>query len=65
MLILHVHVVGKHGGIERTYDFVRNDGKEELDGCDVLIPYHKDNSWPVAEHEALALIANKPVHGDH
>lgn len=65
MLIVHVHIMGKKGNVERTYDFMRNDGKEVLDGCDVVIPYDKEQHYPMAEEEAIAIIRNKDLRGDH
>jgi hypothetical protein len=65
MLIVHVHIMGKHGNIERTYDFMRNDGKDELEGCDVVIPYDKELSYPVSERDAIAIIRNQDIRGEH
>lgn len=65
MLVLHVHVVGKHGNIERTYDFLRNDGKEELEGCDLVIPYSEEYHYPLSEHAAIAIIRHKDLTGEH
>jgi hypothetical protein len=64
MLVLHVHIVGKHGNIERTYDFLRYDGNEELEGCDIIIPYNEEHSYPIQERDAVALIPTA-VRGDH
>jgi len=65
MLVLHVHIMGKHGNIERTYDFLRNDGKDALEGCDVVIPYNEDTKYPMTEDDAVAFIRHKDLRGDH
>ena len=65
MLVLHVYIMGKDGAIERTYDFLRNDGKDTLEGCDIVIPYDDENPYPIQERDAIALIATKEVQGDH
>lgn len=65
MLVLHVHIMGKQGNIERTYDFLRNDGKEELDGCDIMIPYNDEYTYPVSERDAVAIIRHKDLTGEH
>jgi hypothetical protein len=65
MLIVHVHIMGKHGNIERTYDFMRNDGKDELEGCDVVIPYDKEYQYPISERDAIAIIRNQDMKGEH
>lgn len=65
MLVLHVYIMGKNGNIERTYDFLRNDGKDSLEGCDIVIPYDKENPCPISERDAVVLIANQDLKGDH
>lgn len=66
MLVVHVHVLGRHGAVERTYDFVRNDGKEALDGCDIVIPYNGDEyTYPLSEDDTLAIIHHKSFTGEH
>lgn len=65
MLVLHVHIMGKNGNIERTYDFLRNDGKDALEGCDVVIPYKEEYSYPMTEDEAVAIIRHKDLKGEH
>jgi len=65
MLVLHIHITGKNGNIERTYDFLRNDGKESLEGCDVVIPYSEEYRYPLTEDEAIAIVRNKDLRGDH
>lgn len=66
MLVLHVYVLGKDGAIERSYDFLRNDGKEDLDGVDVIIPYKDREEFPtVLEKDAMVLIANRDIKGNH
>ena len=65
MLVLHVHITGKHGNIERTYDFLRNDGKDELEGCDLVIPYNEEYTYPLSEQTAIAIIRNKDLKGEH
>jgi hypothetical protein len=65
MLVLHVHIKGRHGTIERSYDFVRNDGKETLEGVDIVIPYEDDNPYPMRERDCIAWIHNKDLHGEH
>lgn len=67
MLVLHVHILGKGGQIERTYDFLRNDGKEGLEGCDLVIPYNEEEYlYPIEEHVAAAIITSKSFNqGDH
>lgn len=65
MLVLHVHIMGKNGNIERTFDFLRNDNKEALEGVDIVIPYSKDNPCPMDEGHALALIRHRDLKGEH
>lgn len=65
MLILHVHIMGKNGNVERTYDFLRNDGKDELEGCDVVIPYSDEHKYPMTEGDTIAYIRHRDVKGDH
>ena len=65
MLILHVHIMGKRGNVERTYDFLRNDGKEELEGCDIVIPYNEEYHYPLTEDTAVAIIRHKDLGGEH
>lgn len=65
MLVIHVHILGEKGNVERTYDFLHNDNKEELAGCDVTIPYNKEYNYPITEREAQAIIRNKDFKGDH
>ena len=56
MLVLHVHVLGKDGSVERSYDFMRNDGKEGLEGCDIVIPYDKEISYPLDERDVISQV---------
>jgi hypothetical protein len=65
MLVLHVHIMGKSGNIERTYDFLRNDGKETLEGCDVVIPYNEEYTYPLSEDMSVAILRNRDLEGDH
>ena len=65
MLVIHVHVKGKNGNIERTHDFLRNDGKDELTGCDIVIPYNEEYTYPLTETDAIAIIRHKEFKGDH
>jgi hypothetical protein len=65
MLVLHVHIMGKNGNIERTYDFLRHDGKETLEGCDVVIPYDKEYTYPLSEDTSIAILRYKELEGDH
>lgn len=65
MLVLHVHIKGKDGGIERTYDFLRHDGKDSFEGLDVIIPYDARNDYPIREDDAIAILANQEMRGDH
>ena len=66
MLVLHVYIIGRNGNVERSYDFMRNDGKDELDGCDIVIPYAEENPRPVMEQDALALLFNEEMmKGEH
>ena len=65
MLVLHVHIQGRKGNIERTYDFLRNDDKEELSGCDIVIPYKEDYNYPLSEQDAIAVIRHKDLTGEH
>lgn len=66
MLVVHVYILGKNGNIERAYDFLRNDGKEGLEGCDVVIPYDKENPEPILEPDAVTLLHDLEVmKGEH
>lgn len=65
MLVLHIYILGKNGNVERTYDFLRNDGKDSLEGCDVVIPYVDDNPQPVLERDALVLLDELNLKGEH
>lgn len=65
MLIMHVYILGKNGGVERSYDFMRNNGKEALEGCDLVVPYDEENEQPMTERSALAIISNEHLRGDH
>ena len=65
MLVLHVHIMGKHGNIERTYDFLRNDGKDGLEGLDVVIPYSEEHTYPMTEEMAVAYVRHRDLKGDH
>jgi hypothetical protein len=67
MLVLHVHIMGKAGNVERTYDFLRNDGKDGLEGCDLVIPYNEEEYlYPIQERDAVAIINSKAFNqGDH
>ena len=66
MLVLHVYIQGRGGYIERTYDFLRNDGKEAFEGCDLVIPYDDQNDYPISELDALAILSNQELaKGDH
>ena len=65
MLVIHVYVMGK-AGVEKTYDFLQNDGKEELVGVDVVIPYEDRKDIPnVMERDALALMRTKDLGRNH
>lgn len=64
MLVFHVHILGKNGAIEKTYDFLRPDGKTTFEGCDVIIPYDPEYRYPFSEQDALVTISNHKV-GDH
>ena len=66
MLVLHVHVLGQSGAIEKTYDFIRNDGKDTFDGMDVVIPFEETHNYPLSERDAMAIISNRELmRGDH
>lgn len=66
MLVIHVYVLGKDGAIERAFDFLRNDGKEELDGVDIVIPYKEREEYKnILEKDVLALISTKEIRKDH
>lgn len=65
MLILHVHIMGRAGSVERTYDFLRNDGRESFQGVDVFIPYDDRNKYPISENDSLDLLATEEMKGDH
>jgi len=65
MLVLHVYIMGKHGNIERTYDFLRNDNKEELEGCDLVIPYDKEIRYPMSESQTIDYMSILETKGDH
>ncbi len=65
MLVLHVYIMGKRGNIERSYDFLRKDEKEELEGVDIVIPYDDDLNYPLTEGEAIAIMDNPKTRGDH
>lgn len=64
MLVIHVYITGKQGNVERSYDFMQNDGKEELVGFDCVIPYDEELEYPVAEYEAIRMF-KKQAKGDH
>ena len=65
MLVLHVHILGKTGYIERTYDFLRHDGKDSFDGCDVVIPYDDTREYPISENDTIAILVDRALKGDH
>jgi hypothetical protein len=66
MLVLHVHVLGRNGSIERSYDFMRNDGKDALEGCDIVIPYDKEIPYPLTEPDVIAQVhLIERSRGDH
>ena len=67
MLVLHVYIMGRQGNIERSYDFLRNDGKEELEGCDLVIPYDDSLKYPLSEAEAASytMTMTNEFKGDH
>lgn len=65
MLVLHVYIMGKRGNIERSYDFLQNNHTEELEGVDVVIPYEEEIDYPLSEHDAIAVMDNKRIRGDH
>ena len=65
MLVLHIYVLGQNGSIERSYDFLRYDGKESFEGCDVIIPYSTSNAQPISEADAISLLAGHEIKGDH
>ncbi len=65
MLVLHVHILGESGSVERTYDFLRNDGRDVFEGLDVIIPYDSEFHYPIGENDAIAILANKDLRGDH
>lgn len=64
MLVIHVYIQGKNGNVERAYDFLRNDGKEDLSGFDCIIPYDKELNYPIAEYDAMKMI-HITEKGDH
>lgn len=65
MLIVHVHIKGKNGSIERSYDFMRNDDEDQLSGIDVIIPYDEKYEYPLDEDAAVVLVANKGLRTNH
>lgn len=65
MLIVHVHVKGKSGAIEKTYDFVRNDGKDGIEGFDCVIPFDEEAHYPLTEQDVLAIISNRDFGRDN
>lgn len=65
MLVLHVYIMGEKGNIARSYDFLRNDGEEDLKGVDIVIPFEKDIYYPLSETDAIALMDNVDKRGDH
>lgn len=65
MLIIHVYIKGRSGAVERTYDFVHNDGKDSFEGKDIIIPFNEENEYPMTEKDAMAIISNQNMGRDN
>lgn len=65
MQVVHVYIAEEDGSIGRSYDFLRNDGKDGFSGTDITVPFSEEYTYPILEHEAADIIRNNQFKGDN